>query len=82
MEKGYTHYLTPHNTHSITDFMFMNGCELLRAAKCKIGATDISDHNAIHLVVHLGRKQKNTTWRLNVGILNNKTITEQIKMEI
>lgn len=41
-----------------------------------------SDHNAIHSSIHLNSRQKHTTWRLNVGILNNKTISEQIKIEI
>lgn len=41
-----------------------------------------SDHNALHLNIHLNGKQKSTTWRLKVSIINNKVGNEQIKMEM
>ena len=60
----------------------MNSWDLHKVEDCKIGVADISDHNAINLSIHLNRRQKHTMWRLNVGIMNNKTVTKQIKMEI
>lgn len=42
----------------------------------------MSDHNAIYLKVKLNDTQKDTIWRLNVGILNNKAIIDQIKVGI
>ena len=77
-----THYSSTHNTHSRIDYIFMNSWDLHKVKECKIGVADISDPNAVHLTVHLNNRRKNTTWRLNVGIMNNKVITEQIKMEI
>ena len=82
LEKDYTHYSHPHKSHSRIDYIFMNSWGLHRVKECKIGTADISDHNAVHLDVHLGTRKKNTTWRLNIGILNDKKNTEQIKMEI
>lgn len=43
---------------------------------------DVSDHSAIYLKIHLNLRRKDTIWRLNVGILNNKSVVEQIKAEI
>lgn len=60
----------------------MNSWELHRLKECKIGTADVSDHNTIHLNIHIGSRPKNTVWRLNIGILNDETITEQIKIEI
>ena len=39
-------------------------------------------HSAIYLKVHLKCRRKDTTWRLNVGILNNKSVVEQIRADI
>lgn len=36
---------------------------------CQIGVCDVSDHNAIYLKLKLNDTQKDTTWRLNVGIV-------------
>ena len=81
-EKDYTHYSNTHKTHSRIDYVFMNSWDLHRVKECKIGVADVSDHNAVHLTVLLDSRHKNTTWRMNVGIMNSKVITEQIKKEI
>lgn len=47
--------------------------------ECEIGIADLSDHNVIKLKIDLNTRKKNTLWRLNVGILNNKEIVKQIK---
>ena len=60
----------------------MNNWDLHKVQDCKIGVADISDHSAVHLNVLLNKRQKNTTWRLNVSMLNSKTTIEQIKNEI
>jgi len=49
---------------------------------CRIGVADISDNNTVHLTIHVNNRHKNTVWRLNSGIMNNKVITEQIRKEI
>ena len=82
MEKDYTHYSTIYNTHSRIDYIFMNSWDLYKVKECKIGVADISDHSAVYLNVLLNKRQKNSTWRLNVSILNNKTKIEKIKNEI
>lgn len=81
-EKDYTHYSNTHKTYSRIDYVFMNSWDLHRVKECKIGVADVSDHNAVHLTVLLDSRHKNTTWRMNVGIMNSKVITEQIKKEI
>lgn len=78
-EKDYTHYSNTHKTYSRIDYVFMNSWDLHRVKECKIGVADVSDQNAVHLTVLLDRRHKNTTWRMNVGIMNSKVITEQIK---
>lgn len=51
-------------------------------SQSKIGVADVSDHNMISLSIHLNSRQKNTVWRLNVGVLNNKATVEQLREEI
>ena len=53
-----------------------------RVKECRIGVTDVSDHSALHLSIQLDGRKRNTVWRLNVGMLNDKVIVEQIKLEI
>ncbi len=60
----------------------MNKEDIYRVKECGIGVADISDHSAIHLKIHLNNKRKNTVWRLNEGILNNKGLIEELKGEI
>lgn len=36
----------------------------------------MSDHSAINLTVYLTSRERNTVWRLNVGLLNNKVVEE------
>lgn len=81
LEKIYTQYSITHDTHFRIDSILMNSWDLCKVIDCQIGLADISDHNAIHLTIQLNSRQKNTTWRLNVSKMNNKIITEQIKME-
>lgn len=42
----------------------------------------MSAHSPIYLKVYLRSRRKNTLWRLNVGILNNKLVVARIKTEI
>lgn len=57
----------------------MNNNDLNRVKECEIQQADVSDHCAIHLIVNLKGQEKNTLWRLNVGILNNKSNMEELK---
>jgi hypothetical protein len=50
--------------------------------ECRIGVADVSDHSAVYLTVQIEGRKRKTGWRLNVGMLNNKTAVEQIKPEI
>ena len=36
----------------------------------------------IYLKIYLNSRQKDTIWRLNMGVLNNKQVVDQIKAEI
>ena len=42
----------------------------------------MSDHSAVYLTVNLTARRKNTVWRLNVGLLNNKDLVKEIKGDI
>lgn len=65
-EKDYTHYSATHRVHSRIDFFLMNVTDRHRVRECSIGTADISDHNVIHLTIHLNNRQKCTLWRLNI----------------
>ena len=53
-----------------------------RMQGCQIGVANLSDHSPIYLKIYVKSRQKDTFWRLNVRILNNKQVVEQIKTEI
>lgn len=82
LEKDFTHYSAVHRVHSRLDYFLMNITDRHRVKECSIGTADVSDHNAIYLTINLDSRQKSTLWRLNVGILNNKTVVKEIKEEI
>ena len=81
-ERNYTHYSAPHLTYSRIDYFFMQKGDCFRMKECRIGVIDVSDHSALYLTIQLDRRKRNTVWRMNVGMLNNKTFVEQIKLEI
>ncbi len=80
--KEFTHYSATHQVHSRLDFFLMNIIDRYRVKECSIGTADVSDHNVIYLNIQLSNRPKNTLWRLNTGILNNKGVVDEIKTEI
>lgn len=40
---------------------------------------DVSDHSGVYLSLHLNNKRKNTLWRLNTSLLNDRVCKEYIK---
>lgn len=82
LDRNYTHYSTPHAMYSRIDFFLMNKCDIHRVKKSWIGVADISDHSAVYLKIHLSDKRKNTTWRLNEGVLNNRGLITELKGDI
>lgn len=82
LDRDYTHYSAPHAMYSRIDYFLMGKGDIHRVRECKIGVADVSDHSAVYLKLHLDDRRKNTVWRLNEGILNNKRLTKEIKEEI
>lgn len=80
--KNYTHYSAPHRTYSRIDYFFMPKNDCYRVKDCSIGVAEVSDHSALYLTVQIEGRKRKTGWRLNVGLLNNKANTEQIKLNI
>lgn len=81
-ERDFTHYSLTHKVHSRIDFFLMNTIDRFRVKECKIGTSDISDHNIVYLSINLSNQPKTTLWRLNISILNNETTRNDIKKEI
>lgn len=81
-ERDFTHYSLTHKVHSRIDFFLMNTTDRFRVKECKIGTSDISDHNVVYLSIHLSNQPKTTLWRLNISILNRETTVNDIKKEI
>jgi len=81
LERDYTHYSVPHSVYSRIDYFLIKTGESHRITESKIGLADVSVHNMISLI-NLNSRQKNTVWRLNVGVLNNKATVEQLREEI
>jgi hypothetical protein len=53
-----------------------------RCKDCRIGQSDLSDHNGVYLTLHLDIKPRNTIWRLNTSMLNDPAFKESIKTEL
>lgn len=59
-EKDYTHFSATHQIHSRIDFFLMNTVDRYRVKDCSTGTSDVSDHNAVDLTIHLNNRRKNT----------------------
>ncbi len=81
-ERDYTYYSHPHTSYSRIDYFLAFGKDKFRFKNFNIGLIDTSDHALISLYLNLENKPKNTLWRLNSGILNNRATREQLVVEI
>jgi len=82
LEKDYSHYSATHSVYYRIDYFLLQEENRHRIQNCGIGVADVSDHNAIYMKISLGEEKRNTLWILNLGILNNKSVVEQIRIEI
>lgn len=74
LEKDFTHYSATDKVHSRIDYFLMNITDRHGFKECTEGTADISDNNAIYLNINLDNINKDTPWRLNLGILGNTTV--------
>ena len=81
-DREFTHYSATHKVHSGLGFILMNTIDRHRVHECTIGTAGMFDHSIVCLNLHLNSKPRNMLWRLNIGILNNKSTVEEIKKEI
>lgn len=79
--REFTFFSHPHKVHSRTDYFFMFNSKRHRIKKCQTGVKDISDHAGVYLSLHLGTEVKNTTWRLNMSLLNDPLCKQYIKKD-
>ena len=82
LQRDYSHYSAPHRMYSRIDVYFMSKEDRHRVKECEIGVSDLSDHSAVYITMHLKNRKKSTVWRLNVGTLNNNAVVEDTKKEI
>ena len=61
---------------------FISTADRHRVSECKIGVRDVSDHSGVYLSLHFDNKRKNTLWRLNTSLLNDRVCKEYIKEEL
>lgn len=80
-EKQFTYYSPRHSVHSRLGYLFMYKSDWHRVRDCTIGIREISDHSAMYLTLRLTRHRKNTIWRLNTSILNDKIVQKQSQQE-
>lgn len=62
-EKDFTHFSATHQTHAKIDFFLMSIVDRHRVKECSVGTSDVSDHNAVYLTIHLNDRHKGTLWR-------------------
>ena len=82
LERDYTYYSAPHLVYTRIDYFFMNSEDRFRVVDCKIGVADLSDHCTLYLMLYLNRRNKSTSWRLNLGLLNDTTLIGNLKGDI
>uniref|UniRef100_A0A3Q2ZLE5 Reverse transcriptase domain-containing protein n=2 Tax=Kryptolebias marmoratus TaxID=37003 RepID=A0A3Q2ZLE5_KRYMA len=80
--KDYTHYSAPNKSYSRIDYFFINKSDIYKVKECEIEETSISDHSSLILKLNLLSRKCKTAWRLNVGLLNYKTIKAEISHDI
>lgn len=81
LERDYTFYSAPHSVHTRIDYFFMNVEDRFRIIECRIGSAGISDHCSLYLTLDINRRIRNTTWRLNVGMLNDLKLVDNLKKD-
>lgn len=82
LDKDYTYYSGSHRIYSRIDYFLINTCDRNRVRVCEIGTMTVSDHSPVFLTINIDNKNKNSLWRLNIGMLNNEKVKEQIKLII
>ena len=80
-EKQFTYYSPCHCVYSQINYLFISKSDWHRVRDCKIGIRDVSDHSGVYLTLFLTHQRKNTLWRLNTSILNDKTVQSEIQQE-
>ncbi len=80
-DRQFTFYSASHGVHSRMDNFFNYNSDRHRLKDCRIGVRDISDHSAVYLSLNLDNEKKNTLWRLNTSILNDKACRKYIQGE-
>ena len=75
-DREFSQYSATQKVHSRLDFFLMNTVDRHRVRECTIGTADMSYHIIVYLNVHLNSKPRNKIWRLNIGILNNKSTVD------
>lgn len=79
--KQFTFFSHPHRVYSRVDYFFVFRTDRHRVLDCSIGVRDVSDHSGVYLKLHLDVQPKNTIWRLNTTLLNDKQFENFIKKE-
>lgn len=82
LRRDYTHYSAPHALYTRIDYFVTFGKDKDKIHSCDIGTIDLSDHAPIYLKVDLNLRPRNTTWKLNSGLLNDPIFKEEIRKEI
>ena len=82
LQRDYSHFSQAFSVHSRLDYIYTQKENIELIQGCHIGIADVSDHSAVHMKVCLSDRKRNTIWRLNAGLLNNKEVVEQIKVDI
>ncbi len=60
----------------------MSSEDRFRVVECGIGVADLSDHCTLYLILNLNSRKKTTSWRLNLGLLNDTTLVGDLKGDI
>ena len=81
-EKHFTYYSSCHKEYSRLDYFFMYTVDRHRIRACKIGIQNVSDHSGVYLTLHLDNKKKDSLWRLNPSLMNEKVCKEFIRKEL
>lgn len=81
-ERGFTFYSDTHRVFSRLDYYFMFKGDIAKVSTCEILPISITDHAPLIMELKWNIEKKETLWRMNNSLLEEKDFKEKIKNSI
>lgn len=81
-EKSFTFYSDAHKVFSRLDYYFMFKGDIEKVFRCDIMPISITDHAPVIIELHLNSEKRETLWRMNNSLLEDRAFKEKMNISI